>query len=59
MICANILKHFYYVILVSIIIDYEKYVLITKIKGNMQYSVCHVSVQKQENLIKTCLLQTS
>lgn len=52
MICVDSLKSYYYPILMGLLIDYKKTVLITGIKANVQYSVCHVSQQKQENLTK-------
>ena len=44
-ICANGFKHYCYPILVGVIIDYKEQVFITRIKTNMQYSVCLVSLQ--------------
>ena len=46
MICADGLKCCYYLIFVSIKVDYKEQVLITKIKANVQCSVCHVFPQK-------------
>ena len=53
MICADGLKHRCYPILAGVIVDYKEQVFITGIKANVQYSVCHVFSQEQENLTKT------
>ena len=58
MIYENGLKRHCYLILVNVIIDYEKQVLITEIKDNMQYSACYIFLQEQKNLTKTWPPQT-
>lgn len=52
MICIDSLKHRYYLILAGGIVDYKEQVLITGIKANMQYFICYISPQEQENLTK-------
>ena len=52
-ICVDSPKRYYYAILAGVIIDYKEQVFIAKIKINMQYSICHVFSQEQENLTKT------
>ena len=42
MICVDGLKRHYYSILAGVIVDYKEQVLITKIKANVQYSICDV-----------------
>ncbi len=37
-----------YPILASLMVDYEKQVLITGIKANMQYSICHIPLKERE-----------
>ena len=58
MICADSLKCHCYLIFAGIIIDYKEQVFITGIKANLQYSVCHIFLQEQENLTKKCSPQT-
>ncbi len=53
MICIDGLKRRYYLILAGVMVDYKEQVLITRIKANMQCSVCHVPPQEQKNLTIT------
>lgn len=57
MICTNSLKRCCYLIFADIIVNYKEQIFIIKIKANMQYFVCHIFLQKQENLTKTWPLQ--
>ncbi len=58
MICANDLKRRYYPILTGVMVDYKEQVFITRIKANVQYSICHVPPQERENLTKTWTSRT-
>ncbi len=58
MICIDNLKHRCYPILASVIFDYKEQVFITEIKVNIQCFIYYVSLQEQENLIKTWPLRT-
>ena len=53
MICADGLKRHCYTILTGVKIYYKKQVFKTGVKTNIQYSVCHVFLQKQKNLTKS------
>ena len=52
MICADSLKRRCYLILAGIIVNYKEQILIIKIKANVQFFICHISLQEQENLTK-------
>lgn len=53
MFCEKGLKRHGFLIFMGIIIDYEKQILITKIKANMQFFVCYVSAKEEKNLTKS------
>ena len=50
---TNSLKYCYYSILLGVMVDYKKQILITRIKSNMEYSICHIPPQKQKKLTKS------
>ncbi len=45
MICADGLKRHCYPILAGVMVDYKEQVLITGIKANVQYFICHIPLQ--------------
>ncbi len=53
MIYGDGLKRHCYPILAGVIFDYKVQVLITRIKTNVQCSVCHILLQEHKNLTKT------
>ena len=56
MLCANNLKYCYFLIFEGVIVGYKKQILITWIKTNIQYSICHISLKKRDNLTKSLKL---
>lgn len=42
LVCANSYKKCCYPVLVGLMVDYEEQVLVTGIKANMQYLICHM-----------------
>lgn len=58
MIYTDGLKHYCYLILADIIVNFKEQVFITKIEANLHWYDCYVSLQKQKNLTKILLPQT-
>ena len=51
--CANGFKQRYYSILAGLMVDCDEHVLITGIKANMQYFICHVPPKERECVRKS------
>ncbi len=48
LVCADGYKRRCYPVLAGLMVDYKEQVLITGIKANMQYSICHVPPKERE-----------
>lgn len=46
-------KHYCYLVLANLMVDYEKQVLIANIETNMQYSIYHILSKKKESITRS------